>query len=103
MKNEEHPLISALRPKSKMGGMDKMPDMPRVLEVREGDMPIMHMNVGDEVEVTVKGTVSSVHKDGTMMMDVKSIEPCEDEESEEDGEPTEVKEPPIVRLDEGHA
>jgi hypothetical protein len=65
MKGTQHPLVQALKP-GKISSPDQLPkyiEPPRILEMREKDMPnhFSKMQAGQKVSFKVSGAVDSIH------------------------------------------
>lgn len=79
MKNENHPLIQALKGRSKSPvAKDPFPafDSPRTFEVQHTEIPgLPGKHVGEHISVRLEGHVHSQHNDGKTIMHVASVKP----------------------------
>lgn len=99
MKNDNHPLLQALRRRS---GSDApslpMPEQERLFQIKKEDIPpLAKFDAGDNAKFVIHGKVRSTHDDGTMMMQVHKVEHQADSQ-----DAAEAPKEPIVITQESH-
>ncbi len=71
MRNSSHPLIVALRSKTR----PPPEDTQRIFEVKKEDIHPMAMpDIGDNLHMKVHGRVKSINDDGSLTMQIQNVE-----------------------------
>ena len=99
MKNDSHPLLQALKARSKSTANPKMEpfEMPRSLQIDHGEIPgLPGRKVGEPITVTLSGHIHSQSNDGHAVMHIASVKPdskeMDEKESPDADKATESKE-----------
>ncbi len=110
MKNDNHPLIAALKGKAKPFGNTNLPNLqsPRTLEVQHHEIPgLPGRHVGEPITVNVHGHIHSQSNDGHAVMHISSVKPdtsgTEKKQYPEQNVPERGIDPVSVRTQQSHA
>lgn len=82
MKNENTPMIQALKKRSRIPEPSfKIPEPDRLFQIKKEDIPVASkFTPGDDSKFVLHGKVRSMHDDGSMMMHVYKVEHKQDTE-----------------------
>ncbi len=103
MNSNESPLYTALSKRSKfqMHGPFKLPDPPRILDLKTSELPDLEdATIGEEVEGCFKARIKSIHDDGRVVVEISEITPegdSDEEEAESEGE-AENEKPQVINV-----
>lgn len=77
MKNEDHPLMQALKAHAKPSGPAFVPmEGPRTFEINHDEIPgLPGKAVGEHISVHLEGHIHSQHNDGHAVMHVAEVKP----------------------------